>query len=69
MNVADSERMAGQLEAQGYREASSPDDCNLLILNTCSIRDKAEQKVGFQLTVCVRVCVCACVCVFLSEGP
>ena len=45
MNVADSERMAGQLEAQGYREAPTPDECNLLILNTCSIRDKAEQKV------------------------
>lgn len=45
MNVADSERMAGQLEAQGYRLAPSADDCSLLILNTCSIRDKAEQKV------------------------
>lgn len=45
MNVADSERMAGQLEAQGYQLASSADDCSLLILNTCSIRDRAEQKV------------------------
>lgn len=45
MNVADSERMAGQLEAHGYQAAPSPDDCSLLILNTCSIRDKAEQKV------------------------
>jgi tRNA-2-methylthio-N6-dimethylallyladenosine synthase len=61
MNVADSERMAGQLEAQGYRESPSPDDCNLLILNTCSIRDKAEQK------VCIRVRVC--VFAFSSPGP
>ncbi|KAH7277397.1 hypothetical protein KP509_39G049100 [Ceratopteris richardii] len=45
MNQADSERMAGQLEAQGYRLAPSVDECSLLILNTCSIRDRAEQKV------------------------
>lgn len=45
MNLADSERMAGQLQAHGYTAAASPDDCSLLILNTCSIRDRAEQKV------------------------
>eukprot|EP00249_Psilotum_nudum_P012169 c23620_g1_i1 orf=478-2061(-) len=45
MNVADSERMAGLLLSHGYCAASSPDNASLLILNTCSIREKAEQKV------------------------
>ncbi len=44
MNEHDSERMAGILEAQGYSPASGPDDADMVILNTCSIREKAEQK-------------------------
>ncbi len=44
MNEHDSERMAGLLEAQGYVRASSPDTAGMVILNTCSIRQKAEQK-------------------------
>ena len=45
MNLADSERMAGTLEAAGYACVSDPEDADVLIYNTCSIRDKAEQKV------------------------
>ena len=44
MNEHDSERMAGILEAQGFVPAASADDAEMVILNTCSIRDKAEQK-------------------------
>ena len=44
MNEHDSERIAGILEEQGYAQASSPDQASLVILNTCSIRQKAEQK-------------------------
>ena len=44
MNEHDSERMAGILEAQGYEPAAGPDDADMVILNTCSIREKAEQK-------------------------
>lgn len=45
MNLADSERMEGILCANGYTPARSPDEASLFILNTCSIRDKSEQKV------------------------
>eukprot|EP00887_Chlorella_sp_A99_P004685 scaffold4.g4685.t1 len=45
MNLADSERMAGVLESLGYACAEEPSDADVLIYNTCSIREKAEQKV------------------------
>jgi tRNA-2-methylthio-N6-dimethylallyladenosine synthase len=44
MNEHDSERMAGILEAQGLVPAAHADDAEMVILNTCSIREKAEQK-------------------------
>ena len=49
MNVHDSERVAGTLIAMGYSEAASADDADLVLYNTCSIRDKAEQKVYSRL--------------------
>ena len=45
MNKADSERMAGILEAMGYREAPAELEADLVLYNTCTIRDNAEQKV------------------------
>jgi tRNA-2-methylthio-N6-dimethylallyladenosine synthase len=45
MNKADSERMAGILEAMGYREARAELEADLVLYNTCTIRDNAEQKV------------------------
>jgi Uncharacterized protein family UPF0004 len=45
MNLADSERMAGALEAAGYACSPNASEADVLIYNTCSIRDKAEQKV------------------------
>jgi len=45
MNKADSERMAGILEKMGFEWAEAPDDANLILYNTCTIRDNAEQKV------------------------
>jgi tRNA-2-methylthio-N6-dimethylallyladenosine synthase len=45
MNKADSERMAGILEAMGYQQASAELDADLVLYNTCTIRDNAEQKV------------------------
>ena len=45
MNKADSERMAGILENIGYKEADSEFDADLVLYNTCTIRDSAEQKV------------------------
>ncbi len=45
MNKADSERMAGILVSMGYREAPAELEADLVLYNTCSIRDNAEQKV------------------------
>ena len=45
MNKADSERMAGILEGMGYKNATSEFEADLVLYNTCTIRDSAEQKV------------------------
>ncbi len=44
MNVHDSEKMAGILKSEGYTETDSAKNANIVIFNTCSIRQKAEQK-------------------------
>lgn len=44
MNVHDSEKIAGVLMTEGYNETDSLMDADLIIFNTCSIRQKAEQK-------------------------
>jgi tRNA-2-methylthio-N6-dimethylallyladenosine synthase len=45
MNKADSERMAGILESMGYRAGHDEHSADLVLYNTCTIRDNAEQKV------------------------
>lgn len=49
MNVHDSEKVAGTLMAQGYTQVDDPRVADLVLYNTCSIRDKAEQKVFSRL--------------------
>src|SRR5438132_2231104 len=49
MNVHDSEKVIGTLLAQGYRRVSTVEEAELVLYNTCSIRDKAEQKVFHRL--------------------
>ncbi|UCG78992.1 MAG: radical SAM protein [Nitrospirota bacterium] len=44
MNVHDSERMLGLLKQDGYAPVDDPKSADLIIFNTCSIREKAEQK-------------------------
>ena len=44
MNERDSEAVAAMLRSRGYRMVASEDDCDVLLLNTCSVRDAAEQK-------------------------
>ncbi len=44
MNERDSEAVAAMLRARGYRIVGREDDCDILLLNTCSVRDAAEQK-------------------------
>ncbi len=45
MNAHDSEKVIGTLCQQGYRQVESEEEAGLILYNTCSIRDKAEQKV------------------------
>lgn len=45
MNAHDSEKVVGTLLNQGYSQVETPDEAELVFYNTCSIRDKAEQKV------------------------
>jgi tRNA A37 methylthiotransferase MiaB len=49
MNVYDSQRMADALGADGYVETASPDDADMVLLNTCHIREKAAEKVYSEL--------------------
>jgi tRNA-2-methylthio-N6-dimethylallyladenosine synthase len=49
MNVHDSEKVIGTLISQGYRQVSSVEEAGLILYNTCSIRDKAEQRVFHRL--------------------
>jgi tRNA-2-methylthio-N6-dimethylallyladenosine synthase len=44
MNERDSDAVAAMLRARGYRIVASEDECDVLLLNTCSVRDAAEQK-------------------------
>ena len=45
MNAHDSEKVIGTLQHEGYRQVDSEEEAGLILYNTCSIRDKAEQKV------------------------
>jgi len=49
MNMHDSEKVVGTLVQQGYRQVDSVEAADLIFYNTCSIRDKAEQKVFHRL--------------------
>lgn len=49
MNVHDAERLAGLLERSGYEATSSPAEADLVVVNTCSVRDKAEDKLFHRL--------------------
>lgn len=45
MNESDTERINGQLEELGYRPAEEMEDADIVIMNTCSVRQNAEEKV------------------------
>jgi tRNA-2-methylthio-N6-dimethylallyladenosine synthase len=49
MNAHDSEKVIGTLVSQGYNQVPTPEQAELVFYNTCSIRDKAEQKVFHRL--------------------
>jgi len=49
MNVHDSEKLLGVLVASGYQPTENEEEANLIILNTCAVREKAEHKVYSEL--------------------
>ncbi len=49
MNAHDSEKVTGTLLTEGYAQVETPEQADLILYNTCSIRDKAEQKVFHRL--------------------
>ncbi|MDT7763423.1 MAG: tRNA-2-methylthio-N6-dimethylallyladenosine synthase, partial [Mycobacterium sp.] len=44
MNVHDSERLAGLLEAAGYERAADGTDADVVVFNTCAVRENADNK-------------------------
>src|SRR5262245_51869809 len=49
MNFHDGERMAGLLEADGYQPTTNEADADLIVINTCSVRERAEEKLYTRL--------------------
>ena len=49
MNVHDSERLAGLLEQAGYEAAETVADADLVVINTCSVRERAEERLYTEL--------------------
>ena len=49
MNVHDSERMAGLLEQAGYEQTNAADMADVVVINTCSVRERAEEKLYTRL--------------------
>src|SRR5207248_5198237 len=49
MNVHDSERMAGLLEQAGFEATADAADADLVVINTCSVRERAEEKLYTRL--------------------
>ena len=44
MNVNDSEKIAGILESRGYQKTDKPEDADVIIVNTCTVREKPDNK-------------------------
>ncbi|RPJ64438.1 MAG: radical SAM protein, partial [Acidobacteria bacterium] len=73
MNVHDSERMAGLLEQAGYEPAERAEDADLVVLNTCSVREHAQEKLFSRLGelrgLADRPLIAVAGCVAQQEGP
>ncbi len=75
MNVHDSEKMAGLLARHGYAPVTSADEADLILLNTCSVREKAAEKVFARLGQLLHLkrrnpdlLIGVCGCVAQAEG-
>src|SRR5258708_20526279 len=69
MNDLDSQRLSGSLKLRGYKRVEEEAEADLILLNTCSIRDKSEQKVYSHLgrlrelklrRADLPICACGC---------
>jgi len=76
MNVLDSELVLGQLRAQGYESVEDRDDADVIIYNTCSVREQAENKVwsrvgihGLEKKAGARMVLGIIGCMAEREGP
>ena len=77
MNVHDSERMAGLLEQAGFEPTSDDSDADVIVINTCSVRERAEEKLFTRLGEIRQVgiergerpVVAVAGCVAQQEGP
>ncbi len=76
MNVHDSERMAGLLEQAGFEAAADARDADLVVINTCSVRERAEEKLYTRLGELRQLAaggtaplVAVAGCVAQQEGP
>ena len=77
MNVHDSERLAGLLEQAGYEPTLDDQDADVVVINTCSVREKAEEKLftrlgefrQMELETGHRPIVAVAGCVAQQEGP
>jgi len=76
MNELDSQRLSGQLMQHGYLPTRSPEEADLILLNSCSVREKAEQKVYSRLgeyrllkraNPALRIGLCGCVAQQVGE--
>jgi 2-methylthioadenine synthetase len=70
MNKSDTERILGILESSGYKETTEPENADLLIINTCSIRAASEDRAFSHLGVWgkwkrsgrkIKIAVCGCI--------
>ena len=74
MNELDTQRLSGHLKLRGYRQAADESTADVILLNTCSVRDKAEQKVFShlgrlrELKQGREVTIGVCGCVAQQEG-
>ncbi len=56
MNVLDSELVQGQLESQGYQFVDDSDQADVVLLNTCSVRELSEHNVEFTVKILLLAC-------------
>ena len=60
MNVHESEKLAGILSLRGYTEAKTQEEADIILFNTCSIRETAESRVLGNLGIVKKVFAVAC---------